>query len=503
MMRAAAAHAPYIDAILSSPDDPDKPIRDYADWLEERGEEDRARLIRLEQTRDALSVADPRRIETEIQISGIMQRIGYYEDTPLRRQLKRLCLETDKRQGITREATLKFEHPEDVDEKIAKLYELAPINALVTWDLSERAARRLARRPELRYLTEIQFSGLFSNWKSAELVLDSPHLTNVQGIRFSQRQLRGLPLAKWLQNLPAPKLRQFSIVGVAELLTEASQMSTADVEALLECPRLEDFDLFELSAHHLDDQAAKAIADCPHLRNVKRLLLSLNRIGNEGAEALANSPNFPSVETFNLCYNLRVGDGGAAKIAESEGLGNLVELKLEGNRLSDRGLRKLMDSTHFPNLANLDLTQCGIRFNKPELFRDMTFCRQRINYLRLGRIPFENLQTLVNWPALERASLLSLNKMNLNDEHAAILADSSRLSGLMRLDLAENKITKDGMEILAQSPFLEDIQEIHLFENKADEAECQAVRDRYGPRIAACAIPKDQVRVIITECFHP
>ena len=70
---------------------------------------------------------------------------------------------------------------------------------------------------------------------------------------------------------------------------------------------------------------------------IKKLDISSNMIvGEEGARIIANGTAFPNLESLDIRNN-RLGVDGFRKFVQTENYPNLIDLKVDMNRLEDTG----------------------------------------------------------------------------------------------------------------------------------------------------------------------
>src|SRR5262249_31369530 len=153
----------------------------------------------------------------------------------------------------------------------------------------------------------------------------------------------------------------------------------------------------------------------PYLAGLRRLDLSHNKIGTRGVKALAASEHLAGLRELLLGYDdAGAGEQGVAAIAASPHLVHLEELEVPANDIGLEGAQALVTAPFFPNLTQLALGRNGL---------------------------FDDVALLLADQGEEGAPLmLSLYGNYLTDEGACALAESPLLDRLTGLDLYENEI---------------------------------------------------------------
>ncbi len=164
-----------------------------------------------------------------------------------------------------------------------------------------------------------------------------------------------------------------------------------------------------------------------------------------------------SFSYFDLGGNL-IGDAGATLLADTAALAHLVHLGLDACNIGPAGATALAASGVEHRLLTLDLS------SNP-----------------LGPA---GVRALARLPAFPRLRTLCLGSTQAGDEGAACLAASEMLAQLERLDLPSNGIGDRGARALAVSPFLAGLKHLDLVGNAISEPGRDALRERFGSRVA-------------------
>jgi uncharacterized protein (TIGR02996 family) len=329
-------------AVVADPHD-DAPRLILADWLEERGQSERADFIRVQCRLAALDEDAPER-------------------SPLERRERQLWLKHRSEwrawlPGRLRDFLFRrgFVHPQNFSGKqFFGLTDEALAHAPL-WDVrltlrGPAAVDCLAGAERLRHVAglEIDDSGLGSGQLCE--VLSAPGLVNVRGLGlrggpYTPDHLRALtnsPLAARLTRLTilsAPNIgregaevlagsaaaRNLEVLtltncglgdaglrtllasphltGLRELRVPSNGLTAAAVRALTDCRHLRRLRVLDLYNNQLDDDGARVLALCPHVDRLTQLDLGLNRIHRSGAESLRQSPFLLRVRRLILLAN--------------------------------------------------------------------------------------------------------------------------------------------------------------------------------------------------------
>lgn len=237
------------------------------------------------------------------------------------------------------------------------------------------------------------------------------------------------------------------------------------VAALLDANDLANIRKLSFASRHLCDEHINQIIKIPYIERITDLNLSDNReISAEGIRSLvsANSlGNLKRLQLSSICPTIDDGllsPSNTRKIIEfckafchDSSLNSLTHLDLSDNFLGGMGLPTLLNSPLINSLTHLDLSSNS-----------------------LGR---EGVDIIAQSSSLRFLTELSLAGNGLDDVAVGRLAASKSHGRLKEINLSYNKITSEGIELMAQSPWLENLQRLYLSNGGPDE--------RLGPRGAA------------------
>jgi uncharacterized protein (TIGR02996 family) len=430
----------FLEAILEAPND-DGPRLVYADWLEERGDADRAEIIRVQCGLARLRYDDDR-------VSDLQAR----EYRLLSRHFTAWCDGYDHvrvRRGFIEQVD--YWTPARFTEAAARLFARHPVRDVDIWAEGEPGWGRLVadcpqlRRLEILRLPRMSMSDRFTDFTDLLAVLSSPHLTG-------------------LTTLDAGGGHGYGDDALLELLgvPGRERLGRSD-DGLL--PSLRGLRRLSLSGMGLNDRGLRALAGSPladtlthlDLSNHFRVRTNSTGLTSDGMRALIDSPLWPRLEELNL-GRLRARDGSALRLladalprsrltklglsgalhpdarrqdvaealAGAASWGNLQALDLSFNRLSGRGVRILAGCPHLAGLRWLSFAETD-----------------------LGQTDFERL---ADCPLLTNLTGLRLGNPHLGDAGLEALAHSDHLKRLVYLDVAGGQVRGAGVAAFARSP---------------------------------------------------
>jgi uncharacterized protein (TIGR02996 family) len=234
-----------------------------------------------------------------------------------------------------------------------------------------------------------------------------------------------------------------------------------------------------------EDRAVRAIALSPRASSLRRLYCDFP-IGPSGCKALALSPYLGKMESLVLDYppvsaatvrtlgrakwfrhlrrlQLWLGRGDVLRaLAELPTMPRLVSLTLRGPLTASlAAIRRFAESTSFPRLAHLDLTDCGL---SPDHVALLARGGWPLRHLQLGRNEVRRVgcEALAEAQFARRLRVLDLRGAEVTSGGVQALAQSEALAGLRHLDLAENPVGPGGLAALAESPHLRGLRALDL-----------------------------------------
>jgi uncharacterized protein (TIGR02996 family) len=467
-------------AIFDAPED-DAPRLIYADWLEERGDADRAEFIRVQCELARLPPDDEGRAGLEARERSLLEDHSVDWSAPL------FGMGTARvfRRGFVDEVTMSVTA---FFREAADLLRLAPIRRLQLYCDSP--------------VTEGTTSG--------EMRSALPAMIGPSPLRELELRCAALSIAPVRDLLALPCLSRLTSLRIhfsGPYIHPVSRDQLVEQLGSLDArPALAELDL---SGNGLTDRDAVALAASlwSHLRNLN---LSGNQIRNEGIGALAASPNFPQLSVLRLGGNwmnaaglrallgtahlplltvldlssssqiasglrglphsplvarltlldlsrCRLGLAGVVGFLAAGPYESLTNLGLAGNDMGDKGLRALATSPHLPRLTALSLSD---------------------NTTRVGGVA-----ALARSPLLAQLDTLHLDDNLVGSAGAQVLASSPHAARLCQLSLANNAITDAGAQALVDSPHLGAVTRLELARNPIGKKVQRLLEERFGPRV--------------------
>ena len=183
---------------------------------------------------------------------------------------------------------------------------------------------------------------------------------------------------------------------------------------------------------------------------VETLNLSGNSLKNEGFDLICKGLNNNiSLHNLNISNN-DIKDTGILQSLKLINTTKLYSINLSNNPILDDGIIKLTNSLrHFPELKEINVSNCGIEFKGfKELIRTLQSVR-RINSLdisknRLTSSKFDEVKTCFCAFGLK---YLNLSRCQLGDECAYSLGESMQQNEtICKLNISNNKITDIGFK---------------------------------------------------------
>jgi uncharacterized protein (TIGR02996 family) len=234
----------------------------------------------------------------------------------------------------------------------------------------------------------------------------------------------------------------------------------------------------DLKWNEIGDAGVLALAESPHLSQLTHLGLGRTGIGATGLRALAASPNLPALASLDLSDN-GLDDAAVEAFASHCRLPRLCRLDFSNNRLGPDGANALVSSWGAGQLTSLRLWSNRLSDGGARLLASL----DRLEELDLGgnRVTSQGVDRLAESPYLRRLERLDLRHNEAGDFGAAVLARAPALSRLTHLGLESNGVGWQGARALANSPALSSLASLDLSENPIRDAGCRALAQ--SPRL--------------------
>jgi uncharacterized protein (TIGR02996 family) len=159
---------------------------------------------------------------------------------------------------------------------------------------------------------------------------------------------------EWVRSVsPSIRWSTFRRGLLEEVIIDGSAFVKEGGQALRIAP------IFELGTCLDTKEEVGALAELAELHQLRKLRLGGSSLGDDGIRRLVQSPHFPAAKVFWLT-RCNIGPAGVQALAECQALRGLERLILTGNPLGDVGARILATSPTFANLRLLALDDCEI-----------------------------------------------------------------------------------------------------------------------------------------------
>ena len=302
-------------AIIAHPAE-DTPRLAYADWLDEHGDTDRARFIRLQYEIEKLPPIGPKASKAKKESEALLKK----HEKKWAGEIAGLVEYYRFRRGFVE--LIRVTVPMFL-ERGKRLFELAPVRAVVINQLGNGmpalAASPLLGRAESLTFGSYIMDQLHDNGRLEQL-LDSPYLP-----------------------------------GVRRLLLDMQRLDDADAERIARCPHLGALEHLDLSWNSVFATGLRAVAHSDRLPALTSLTVNANRqVGERAVRELIDSPLAARLEHLSLTFH-QFGDEPVKVLAAAPRLKRLRTLDLSDNDISDKGCRTLAESPHLANLERLTL----------------------------------------------------------------------------------------------------------------------------------------------------
>jgi uncharacterized protein (TIGR02996 family) len=332
---------PFLAAINADLDD-DTPRLVFADWLQENGDEPRARFIRFqcaaarggEGAKEADELLAEHRARWLVGLpkwlhehpEGCVFRRGFITALTVLGHHWLAKSPFDKHpdagaQAIRRITALEELRIEQVWNTVVERRTLIGIRVLTLPSAGSGLIESLAKSPALPSLTELAILA-----KSSDGVSQRSFRALFATDKFTQLRrfcVESVPLGTVI----AVGLWSLYFASIKELRLRHTQLGAAGAQALAQNPAAANLRVLDLPTNPLGDDGLRLLLASPRLRNLEQLDLSDCHLTPASARTLADWEGLQSVRSLNLLGNtLRAGD--AEIIKESPHARNLTDLRV-------------------------------------------------------------------------------------------------------------------------------------------------------------------------------
>jgi len=270
-----------------------------------------------------------------------------------------------------------------------------------------------------------------------------------------------------------------SLTGLTKLSLTRNGLGVAGAVAVADgCATMPALAWLSLMSNPIGDGGAAALAACSHLAGLRELLLLDTQIGAAGVAALAGSASLRRLSRLVLGGN-QIGVEGARALARSQ-LGELRELSLDNNPVTDDGARAIAGSDTFARLEHLSLNWTGLTGDGAlALARSPRL--PAVSELKLsGNALGSAVAAIAQSPIAARLRRFELKETGIDDDAAVAIASSADLAHLLMLDLSGNPVGERGLLALAASPHLRELVWLNLYACQMTDRARAALRERFG-----------------------
>ena len=288
----------------------------------------------------------------------------------------------------------------------------------------------------------------------------------VHGVEFRRGMLESVSLdARAFIDRGGELLRKAPIRRVR--LTDAARQ----IQRLADCSFLNQIRELDLSGNDLGNGGLNLLLQSPYLTRVESLDLSFNSLADVGMAYLASATGLPRLRSLSLTDNSAIGAEGIRALAESSRLAGLRALDVSGLTVDEAGVREVTNSRYLSRLHTFNIRSCGIAdHGLAELSRSALLgrmiARSGLLDLRENLIGDEGIEALANSPYLTRLTSLDLSKNLIADRGLWLFANSTNLPRLRRLAIRSNYLKDDGAAALAASPLMKRLRTIDISANQ-------------------------------------
>jgi uncharacterized protein (TIGR02996 family) len=225
-----------------------------------------------------------------------------------------------------------------------------------------------------------------------------------------------------------------------------------------------------LCGNGLGDDGVAVLVRSPYFGQLRELDLSFNLVTDAGVRDLATADTLPSLRVLGLSHNELIGVLGAEALARSPHLQRLEALDLVSNDLDDTAVRWLVGRPGLPELVELKLADNRVGDRGVEILVGSALLPRmlaRSPALDLSRndVTATGLQTLLACPRLVPLISLNLSGNAIGDVGLIALTVADWLPNLRELSLNASGITDEGIFALVDTPLFARLRVFHVADN--------------------------------------
>jgi uncharacterized protein (TIGR02996 family) len=475
----------FLADIVANPDD-DTPRLVYADWLEDNGDPQRARFIRVQCRLARLGQYDLERYDLEGEQADLLQTNQKKWRKPLARVTARVTFRRGFPDTIALPATKFAEQAEEALSAAPTVREYRVLQPAGSWDALMRC-KPLAR---LRAL-DAGYHRL--GVARVQALARCPHVANLRQLNLASSAMRPSGMAALAGCRFLAPLRKLDLSsshvgesavervvsspylhGLTELDLSRNELTAAAIARLARWEAAQRLESLALAESALGDEAAHAFAsgEWPALR---RLTFDMGRMTEAGVEALGRCPSLSGLRVLRM----QVWARHLPALAAAPSLANLESLSVQG-AADEAALSALAGSPLLGGLRSLSLNAPNRAGLAAILASPSAAGLRELSLDALGRGPYAaevaGAEHLVN---LRR---LVINHTPLGPREARLLANAPHLGGLVELILAADRVGEEAARELIASPHLKRLRKLSLLNSPVllKGAITEALAERFG-----------------------
>jgi Ran GTPase-activating protein (RanGAP) involved in mRNA processing and transport len=231
------------------------------------------------------------------------------------------------------------------------------------------------------------------------------------------------------------------------------------------------------------------------MKSIRSLDLSDNQINDEALQHLFESEILSGLEQLYLQINFLTGKG-LSELAKSEKikLKNLRALVLSDNRLSDSSIAEFLFSSHFAELAALNIgwNEAGSETAKA-LGKTTTFPNLKKLEMERSYVDENGIREFVIGVLADKLEELDLSANKLNDEMIKILVQAPKWKSLKVFRVSQNRFGNEGAKALGESVSMSGLTHLYVGRNYFDSEGAQAIYESKTLKNLKTLVIKEEV----------
>lgn len=275
----------FLRAIAATPED-DLTKLVYADWLEERGVEELAEMIRLK--------CEPNPSRPDVARLDTLRKVyTNYLTLKMRGQDIRMQIHEPPNGLITRVCMLLDEFLVRGEDMLSMLPTIRRVRFLTGHPHSgDSEVERLAKCPALRHVKELDLHSYRIGHDGAAALAASPFVSSLESLDLTMNRIEDDGI-DCIASAPA-------LCHLRRLVLHANRIGDAGAVAIARSPAMGELRALHLACNRIGDAGVTALAGSENMRNLTQLTLLDNEISESGVGAVANSCVFRAEMHLNI-----------------------------------------------------------------------------------------------------------------------------------------------------------------------------------------------------------